>query len=213
MAREMRCEMPSWEAVHDLARELAFRIVEDGFEPDLIVAIGRGGYPPGRLMADYLHKKALTSFRIEHYAAGAEEKTTRARVLESLAEDLTGKRVLVVDDVNDTGKTLEAALGFLRGRGAAEVRTAVLQEKDTSRFAADYVGGRVVEWRWIIYPWARIEDLTRFIQRMDPRPGSVTEAAARLEELYDLRPPERTLEDVFRLMPAARPVAEPGGAG
>jgi len=205
MAREMRCELPSWEAVYDLARELAFRIVDHRFDPDLIVAIGRGGYTPGRLMADFLHKKALTSFRIEHYTAGAEETTARARVLDSLAEDLSGRRVLVVDDVNDSGKTLEVAVPFLHGRGAAEVRSAVLQEKDTSRFAADYVGGRVVEWRWIIYPWAAIEDLTRFIQRMDPRPGSVAEAAGRLEELYDLRPPARTLEDVFRLMPGVAP--------
>jgi uncharacterized protein len=202
MAREMRIEMPSWEEVYELARKVAFRIVEDGFDPDLIIAIGRGGYTPGRLLADFLHKKALTSFRIEHYAAGAVEEVAQARVVGSLDEDLSGRRVLVVDDVNDSGKTLEVAVPFLRSRGAAEVRTAVLQEKGTTRFAADYVGGRVAEWRWIVYPWAVIEDLTRFIHRLEPRPAGVEEAARRLEELYDVRPPARTLEDVFRLMPA-----------
>lgn len=205
MAREMRCEMPSWEEVYDLARALAFEIVDDRFDPDLIVAIGRGGYTPGRLLADFLHKKALTSFRVEHYTAGAEEKVAKARVIGSIDEDLSGRRVLVADDVNDTGKTLEVAVPFLRGRGAADVRTAVLQEKGTTRYPADYVGGRVAEWRWIIYPWAAIEDLTRFIQRMDPRPETVEAAARRLEELYELRPPARTLEDVFRLMPGPAP--------
>lgn len=196
----MSCELPTWEEVYDLARGLAYRVAEDRFRPDLLVGIGRGGYTPGRLLADFLHKKALTAFRIEHYTAGA-EKTERARVVGSLDEDLSGLRVLVVDDVNDSGETLEAAVGFLRERGAASVRTAVLQQKVTTGFAADYAAQRVEEWRWIVYPWAVIEDATAFLRRMDPRPDGVPEAVRRLEEDYGMRVPERTVEDVFRLWP------------
>ena len=200
MARQMRCELPSWEEVYDLARSLAYRVTEDRLRPDLLVAIGRGGYTPGRLLADFLHMKALTAFRIEHYTAGA-ERTARARVVGSLDEDLSGLRVLVVDDVNDSGETLRAAVGFLRERGAAAVRTAVLQQKATTGFAADYAAQRVEEWRWIIYPWAVIEDVTAFLRRMDPRPEGVAEAARRLEQDYGMPVPERTVEDVFRLWP------------
>ncbi len=200
MGRQMRCELPTWEEVYDLSRRLAFRVVEDGYAPDILVAIGRGGYTPGRLLADFLHKKALTSFRIEHYTAGA-KKHEEARVVGSFDDDLSGLRVLVVDDVNDSGETLEAAVGFVRNRGAAAVRTAVLQEKSTTGFAADYTAQRVEEWRWIVYPWAVIEDVTAFLRRMEPRPDSVPEAARRLEEDLELRVPERTIEDVFRLWP------------
>lgn len=200
MARQMRCELPTWDDVYDLARGLAYRVADDRFRPDLLVAIGRGGYTPGRLLADFLHRKALTAFRIEHYTAGA-EKQAQARVVGSLDEDLSGLRVLVVDDVNDSGETLETAVGFVRERGAAAVKTAVLQQKTTTGFAADYAAQRVEEWRWIIYPWAVIEDATAFLRRMDPRPEGVAEAARRLEEDYGLRVPERTVEDVYRLWP------------
>lgn len=196
----MRCELPTWDEVYDLSRRVAFRVVEDGYAPDILVAIGRGGYTPGRLLADFLHEKSLTSFRIEHYTAGA-VKREEARVVGSLDEDLSGRRVLVVDDVNDSGETLEAAAGFVRERSAPEVRTAVLQEKATTGFTADYVAERVEEWRWIVYPWAVIEDVTGFLRRMDPRPETVAEAARRLEDAYGMRVPERTLEDVFRLWP------------
>lgn len=200
MPERIRCELPSWDDVYALARDLAFRIRKDGFDPDLIVAIGRGGYTPGRLMADFLHKKELTSFRVQHYSAGA-TREPEARVVGSLGQDLSGRRVLVVDDVNDSGETLEAAAAFVRERGATEVRTAVLQEKETSGFAADYVARHLDDWRWIIYPWAVIEDVTEFLLGMDPVPRTPAEAAPRLAELYDVRLPEDTLDDVFRLMP------------
>lgn len=203
MSERIPCELPTWDDVYELARDLALRIRADGFDPDLIVAIGRGGYTPGRLMADFLHKKELTSFRIRHYGAGA-TREPEARVVGSLDDDLAGRSVLVVDDVNDSGETLEAAVAFVRARGAGAVRTAVLQQKGTSRFRADYVAAHVGDWRWIIYPWAVVEDVTAFVQAMEPPPRSPAEAAPRLAERHGIHLSERTLEDVFRLMPEGR---------
>ncbi len=214
MAEVMRCELRSWQEVYDLALALAFRIRDEGFDSDLILAIGRGGYTPGRLLADFLHKKALASFRVRHYTEGA-HREPEARVVGAPDADVAGVRVLVADDVNDTGGTLEAATAYLRGRGAAEVRTAVLQEKETTSCPADYVGGRVESWRWIIYPWAVIEDLTGFLGRMDPRPSGVAEAARALEESYGIRPTGQILEAVLRLWPSepTEPAEPNRGAG
>lgn len=200
MAPRMRCELPSWEEVYELARALAFRLHDDGYRPDLIVAIGRGGYTPGRLLADFLHLEDLTSFRIQHYTSGA-ARQERARVIGGLTEELGDRSVLIADDVNDSGDTLAAAVAHVREQGAGAVRTAVLQEKETTGHPADYVAEAVQEWRWIVYPWAVIEDVTGFVRRMDPPPQDLAEAAARLEELYGVRLPERTLRDVFRLLP------------
>ena len=72
MIEILHCDLISWDEVHGLARNLAFSIHEAGFRPDLLVAIGRGGYVPGRLLADYLHMKNLTSCRVAHYGAGAQ---------------------------------------------------------------------------------------------------------------------------------------------
>lgn len=203
MPERMRCELPSWDDVYELALRLALRVRDGGYRPDLIVAIGRGGYTPGRLMADFLHKKALTSFRIEHYAAGATPEP-EARIVGPLEEDLAGRHVLVVDDVNDSGETLRAAVAHVRERRADDVRTAVLQEKSTTGFRADFVAEPVEEWRWIVYPWAVVEDVTQFLHGMDPVPRSPAEAAPPLAELYGIHLPERTLQAVFRLMPESR---------
>jgi hypoxanthine phosphoribosyltransferase len=203
MAERMRCELPTWDEVYELAREVAFRVHDDGLDPGLIVAIGRGGYTPARILADFLHKKELTSFRVQHYSAGA-TREARARVMGDLDQNLAGLSVLVVDDVNDSGDTLEAATGFVRERGATDVRTAVLQQKSSTHYEADYVARYVEDWRWIVYPWAVIEDVTEFLRRMDPRPRDPAEAAPRLAALYGIRLPARTLDDVFRLMPEDR---------
>lgn len=177
---------------------MAFEILEDGFRPDVLVAIGRGGYTPARLLADYLGVRNLVSFRMEHYGAGADKKD-EARVAEPLAMDLDGQAVLIADDVNDTGESLIGAVDHVGERGAEEIRTAVLHEKEGSRTEADYVGRFMEEWRWITYPWAVIEDVGEFLRQLDPQPETVPEAARRLEEELDLRVPEQVIEDVLRL--------------
>ena len=63
----------------------------------------------------------------------------------------------------------------------------------------DYYAEAVVEWRWIIYPWAVIEDLTSFLHEMEPRPTSVDAFAAYLLERYGIEAAKQTLEDVLAL--------------
>jgi hypoxanthine phosphoribosyltransferase len=51
---------------------------------------------------------------------------------------------------------------YLRSLGAGEIRTGVLQHKESSAFEPDYYAEKMTEWRWIIYPWAVHEDLVGF---------------------------------------------------
>lgn len=195
----MRCELITWNAVYRLSRILAGKIREAGFRPDVIVAIARGGYVPARILCDLLDVGALTGFRIEHYTAGA-HKEQAALLRYPLSADLRGLNVLVVDDVSDTGDTLELALQHVAARGAAAVKVAVLHHKTVSSFRPDFFGAKVTKWRWIIYPWAVVEDITGFIRRMAPPPGSIEEATQRLGRDYGLRVPRSALEDAYALL-------------
>jgi len=195
----MRCELITWNAVYRLSRTLAGKIRDAGFQPDVIVAIARGGYVPARILCDLLDIGALTSFRIEHYTAGAHRERS-ALIRYPLAVDLRGLNVLVVDDVSDTGDTLELALRHVTERGAAAIKVAVLHHKTASSFRPDFFAARVVKWRWIIYPWAVVEDITGFIRRMAQPPTSVQEAAQYLERDFGLRVPRATLEDAYALL-------------
>jgi len=198
----LRCELVSWAEVHRLCRRLAARVRDSGFRPELIVAIGRGGYIPARLLCDFLHLMGLAGVKVEHYTQGA-RREAHARVRYPLGIEIQGMRVLVVDDVNDSGDTFDAVLAYLRSLQPRELRTAVMDDKAVSRFRVDYRARRIVKWRWLIYPWARIEDITGFIQTMDPPPASRDEAARRLARDYGIRVPAKTLTDVYDFMALA----------
>lgn len=159
------CELITWERSTTLAKHLADVIRNSGYEPDIIVAIGRGGYVPARVVCDYLLHEMLTSIKIEHWGEAAFERPETV-IRFPLAIDVTGAHLLVIDDVTDKGDTLTAAVSYLRGCGAAEIRTGVLQHKGTSGFLPDYYAEMVTDWRWIIYPWAVYEDISGFVLRI-----------------------------------------------
>lgn len=169
-----------------------------GFQPDMIVAIGRGGYLPARVLSDHLNIFDLTSIKIEHYHGVHRERVAKVRY--PLTAQITGKRVLLVDDVSDSGDTFQTAIQHLRELDEpGELKTAVLHHKRVSSFVPDYYVEEVVEWRWIIYPWAVIEDITSFLQEMEPRPVSVDAFAAYLLEQHGIEPPGQLLQDVLEL--------------
>ncbi len=188
MPVKSRCEYISWNRFYRLSAELYRRIAASGFRPDIIVGIARGGYMPARVLADFFDLMNLAAIKIEHYHGP--RKSAQATVRHPLTADITGQRVLVVDDVGDSGDSLDAALAHLRDCGSpADLRTAVLHHKLTSSHRPDFCAARIVKWRWIIYPWAVTEDLKDLLGRVSPRPQSVQEAQKALAERHGLRIP------------------------
>jgi hypoxanthine phosphoribosyltransferase len=166
----IRCELISWVRFHDLARQLALAIQGAGFQPEVIVAIGRGGRCPHALFR-------ITSMCLILPKSGLNTTTVSTRsgwpvsARYPLAAETAGKRVLLVDDVSDSGDTFEAAVQHIRDRGEpGEFRTAVMHLKTVSRFTPDFYSEVVNEWHWIIYPWAVMEDLGSFLREMDTPP-------------------------------------------
>lgn len=194
----IRCEVITWGRFYALARRLARQVHDSGYRPDMIVSIARGGYVPGRVLSDFLGLMDLTSFKIEHYH-GAHKKGA-AHVRYPLAADITGRKLLVVDDVSDSGDTFAVAFEHLASRGSpAEVRSAVLHHKTVCKYAPDYYACKLVKWRWIVYPWAVAEDLGSFIRAMEPRPDNPDEISRRLAVDHGVRVPRGVLLDILAL--------------
>ena len=181
----MRCELISWSEVQRLCLRLATLVRESDYHPDIVVAIGRGGYVPARLICDYLDIMALTSIKIEHYLSGS-TKQEQAVIRYPLCIDIENQRVLLVDDVNDSGDTLDVALQHLVNFKPGEVRTAVMHHKITTHRSVDYAARKIVKWRWLIYPWARVEDISDFIQRLTPLPTTLQETQQQLSKHYGI---------------------------
>jgi len=141
----------------------------------------------------------VVSFRIEHYRGS--ERAPHAIIRNPLSAEITGRRVLLIDDVSDSGETFEMALRHLRERlPTAEIRTAALHHKTASRFVPDYFAIKVVKWRWITYPWAVIEDLSGFIRAMEPRPTDVAAVTERLRRDHALKIRPCVVLDVLHLL-------------
>lgn len=192
----MRCELISWSEVQRLCRHLAGLVRDSRYCPDIVVAIGRGGYVPARLVCDYLDIMALTSIRIEHYLAGS-SRQEQAVIRYPLCTDIEGLRVLLIDDVNNGGDTLETAIAHLQSFSAGEIRTAVMHQKATTRIAVDYYARKIIKWRWLIYPWAVYEDISSFLKRLSRIPGSLEEAQHLLAAEFGVKVPLRCLGDVY----------------
>ena len=201
MTPALRCELISWSEVQRLCLRLANLVRESDYHPDIVVAIGRGGFVPARLLCDYLDIMALTSIKIEHYLSGS-TKQEQAIIRYPLCTNIENQRVLLVDDVNDSGDTLDVALQHLHSFKPSEVRTAVMHHKTTTHRAVDYHARKIVKWRWLIYPWARVEDISAFIQRMTPVPKTLQETQQQLSKHYGItisRKELKQLRDFFTL--------------
>lgn len=135
-------------AVHDLAQQ----VVDDGFEPDIVLAIARGGLGLAMGLGYALDVKNLSAVNVEFYT-GVDQRLEVPMMLPPTpaAIDLTGMKVLIADDVADTGKTLEVVRDFFAGH-VAEARTAVIYEKPWTVIRPEYVWRRTE--RWIDFPWS-----------------------------------------------------------
>jgi len=158
-------ELVSWDYAHALSRNLAKLITVSRFRSELVIAIGRGGFVPARIICDYLLMTNLTTIRIEHWGMAA-SKYPEAIVRFPLSVDVAGKDLLVIDDITDTGETLAVARKYLAHQKPGEVRLGVLQHETTSRIQPDYYAELITDWRWIVYPWAMHEDLTGFLEKV-----------------------------------------------
>ena len=153
------CTITNWEYIYGLCRDVADGVKAVDFEPDVVVALARGGWFAGRCLCDFLGLDDLTSLKMEHYV-GTAEKSGEPEIRYPMPEgSVAGKDILVIDDIADTGGSIERAYEYVTDRDAGEVRTATLQLLETSEFEPDFVGERLETWTWIVYPWNFIEDM------------------------------------------------------
>lgn len=145
-------EVLTWDLFGDASRELAQVIADSGFVPDIIIAVARGGLLPAGALSYALGTKLSDAINIEFYT-DVEETLPDPVLLAPLldTENIRGRKLLVVDDVADSGRTLKMAVELLREQDA-DVRSAVIYTKSRSVITPDY------SWKntdaWIVFPWS-----------------------------------------------------------
>jgi hypoxanthine phosphoribosyltransferase len=145
-------EWMTWDDVGTAVEELAAQIQAAEFVPDAVLALARGGLPAGGALAYALGVKTMATLNVEFYT-GIDERLDEPLLLPPVP-DLTvlrTERLIIVDDVADTGRTLALARDFC-AEHVGDVRTAVLYEKPHSVVRSDFVWRRTD--KWINFPWS-----------------------------------------------------------
>ncbi len=144
----MKFSKPSWMKIKKMCKALAKKV--SLFKPDWIIGVSRGGLVPARLLSDYLNIFNISIIRIEFYKTITETKDFPT-ISQPLQVNVKGKKVLIVDDVVDTGRSLVVAKEHVKRAGALEAKIAVLHFKPKSVIKPDFYIESTNA--WIIYPW------------------------------------------------------------
>src|SRR6476659_3174459 len=145
-------EAMTWDELGAGARELAQMVADDGWRPDVVLGIARGGLLVAGAIGYALGVKNTCTMNVEFYT-GIDERLEVPMILPPVPDlvDFADFKVLIADDVADTGATLQLVQEFCAGK-VAEVRCAVLYEKPRSTVKCEYVWRRTD--RWIVFPWS-----------------------------------------------------------
>ena len=151
-------EVLGWHEFGQASRELAAQVQRSGFVPDMVVAIARGGLLLAGSVAYALDVKSCGAINVEFYT-GVDLRLDEPVLLSPMLDtpSVAGQRVLLVDDVSDSGRTLAMVLELLLS-AQAEVRCLCLYSKPTTLLEPDYVWRRTSN--WIAFPWSSLPPVT-----------------------------------------------------
>lgn len=162
----------TYSEVHQGCQLIATKIREDGWEPDIIVAIASGGFIPARILKTYL-KKDIYVVGLKRYDDDSAIHPVPVKIqwIDEVEKKLSGRRILLVDEVDDTRITLSYCLSELFRYSPTEIRVAVLHQKRKEKLAdfppqVKVYQAEVLEDIWVKYPWDAV-DVTRHEQGLD----------------------------------------------
>lgn len=147
--------------IFDMIYKLGDKI-KGSFNPDCLIGMSRGGLWVVRVLSDYFNNPNVFIIMTKYYK-GIESTKRKLEILQDLDEKIVaGKKVLIVDDVADTGVSMSKGLELIKNKGAAKAKTATLHYKPWSIIKPDYFVEQTE--KWIVYPWEINETIKSIIK-------------------------------------------------
>jgi uncharacterized protein len=163
---KMKFIAPSWNDIFSQSVDLAKKLRKDkrGEKYDILVGVSRGGLVVTRLISDLLEVENVMIVRSEFYSDPGKRKKHPV-ITQGIPGDIRRKRVLLVDDVADSGQSLVTLKKYLESRRPKELKIATLYLKPWSRIVPDFYSETTDA--WIVFPW-EINEAVRSISKKDP---------------------------------------------
>lgn len=177
MSSGLEFEVPTWNEIYNMLLNLYEKIRKDGFNPDIIVGVSRGGWAPARVLSDLMDNPNLANVRAEFYLGVAETKGEPV-LTQAVSMAVAGKKVLLVDEVADTGKSLKLVKEHIIEQGAVEAKIATVYYKPWSIVTPDYYEKETRD--WVVFPWEIKETVRKIVRKCRGRGKAVEEQIAKL---------------------------------
>jgi hypoxanthine phosphoribosyltransferase len=197
-----RCRVATWDEVDRWADRVAELVRAADRVPDTLVGLTRGGWVPARMLSDRLGVKRLVSVRAQHWGVTALPDGV-ASLSEGLSGPVSGERVLIVDDITDTGESLHLALAHVTEARPARVDTATFLHITHSKLVPTFFAEEIprTAWVWVVFPWNYWEDLAALARKAADETPGVDAVRATLRERSGFDVPRDHLERVARYVP------------
>ncbi|MFX1576103.1 MAG: phosphoribosyltransferase [Promethearchaeota archaeon] len=169
-----------WERLYELCFRLYEKIVDSGYQPDVIVGVARGGWIPARILSDLFFTRDTANVKVDLYR-GIYSRNQSPQVSQKIPMDMKWERPLLVDDVSDTGDSLTIAGKHLKQRGYKNPRTATMHMKPWTKLVPDYYVVKTEA--WVVYPWELKEFTYNLATRLAKEGKSHHEIAGHLFEV------------------------------
>lgn len=204
MTDRIQYEIPTWNQIYDMLFCQAQKIQTSRYKPSIIVGIARGGLVPSRILADLLEIHPFVSIQTEFYVdiAKTKQEPTLKQASTIPVED---KKVLLVDDITDTGKTHKLVQTHLRTQGATEIKTAVLYYKPQSIFIPDFYEKQTNH--WVIFPWDIKETLRKIRQQTDKQ-QSIEEISKIIKASLPKQLADKLLKNIHQEQPSCNTISK-----
>ena len=162
MIDSIEYEAPTWNQIYKMLLKQSEKIYKSRYHPDIIVGIARGGIIPTSVLTDLLKIYQVAIIRVEFYR-GIDKPSMQPVITRPLNVTVENKKILIVDDISDTGQSLKIVKHHLIEKGAMEIKIATLYTKPTTQTLPDYF--EKMTDHWVVFPWELKETLQDILQK------------------------------------------------
>lgn len=168
---------PTWNQMGQYTFRLAKQIIDSGESFDRVVALAKGGWTWARALVDYLGIDEISSVRFKSYQ-GINE-SSEPQIIQPLTDRINGEKILLFDEVVDSGETVKRACEYLRIMGAKNLKTASLCYKPRSSVVPDYFAFKTSA--WVVFP----HEIREFIEASTRKWQSSGVSISKIRKRFD----------------------------